>query len=169
MSKVDTLKTESNSGQVFHSLSDLKTATQEQFSQAQKKVQLYTPNLDPRVLNDRSLESIASRFIRSSRFARIDILIKDESLLRGVDHRMVSLAQNFSSYVKIKIIPKDFHENYFGFYLFDGKNLLFRNQFERFETECLVLPNSKVKQMSKYFDELWQSAAPASGLRALHI
>lgn len=150
-------------------LQELREFTESSFLQCKQKLQLYTRDLDPRILNSRNLERLISRFIRSSRFARVEILIIDEKNLQGIDHRLVSLAQNYSSYIQIRVIPKDYHENYFAYYLIDGRTILYRRLADRFECEYQQLPSSLVKQKSKYFDEVWQISTPASHLRALHL
>ena len=158
-----------NTRTLLASLADLNDKTIEFFSLCRQKLQIYTRNLDPRILNNREIEKIISRFVRSSRFARVEILITDERNLQGTDHRLVSLAQKYTSFVQIRVIPKDFHENYFGFYLIDGRAMIYRNNVERFESECHILPSSLIKQKAKYFDDVWQQSAPASQLRALNL
>ena len=151
------------------SLSELRELTHTHFSAAKQKIQIYTRNLDPRILNNRELEQSLTRFVRSSRFARIEILITEERNLQGIDHRLVSLAQKYTSFVAIRVIPKDYHENHFAFYLIDSRLLIYRNNAERYESEIHHLPSSQVKQKTKYFDEVWEKSSPAIHLRALHI
>jgi hypothetical protein len=150
-------------------LGELKRNSLEAFASAQKKIQLYTHNLDPRILNNREFEKQCLRLVRLSRYARIEILIKDETCLNGIDHRLVNIAQRYTSYMGIKVIPKDFHENLFAFYLIDGRTLIYRRVADRFEAEIHQVPSSQLKRRSKYFDEVWQQASPASHLRALNL
>ncbi|TQV84442.1 hypothetical protein [Aliikangiella coralliicola] len=151
------------------SLKALCESTYDYFSTAKQKIQIYTRNLDPRVLNSRELEQSLSRFIRSSRFVKVEILITEERNLQGIDHRLVSLAQKYTSFVSIKVIPKDYHENHFAFYLIDGRTLIYRNVADRYESEIHQLPSSHLKQKTKYFDEVWEKSSPAIHLRALHL
>jgi|GEM_PF-2026528 len=151
------------------SLGELVAKTSEVLAAAKQTIQIYSRNLDPRILNNRDIEKIVTRFVRSSRFVRVEILITDERNLQGIDHRLVNLAQKYTSFIQIRLIPKDYHENYFGFYLVDGRHLLYRNNVERFESEYHQLPSSLIKQKSKYFDDIWQQSSPASHLRALHL
>lgn len=151
------------------SLKELVEHTAHYFRQARQKLQIYSQSLDPRVLNSREIETIISQFILSSRFARVEILIKDERNLTGIDHRLIKLSQKYTSYMHIKIIPKDYHENHFAFYLIDGRTIIYRSIAERFEAEYRYLPDSKLKQQQKYFDDVWQQASPAIYLRALHL
>ena len=151
------------------SLAELRGASEELFREAKHKIQLYTHNLDPRVLSFPRLEQILLNFIRRSRYSRVEILIYNEQNLTNSDHRLVKLAQNFASYVSIRVVPKDFHENPFAFYLVDGRHLLYRTLAERYETEYLTLPNSKLKEKARLFTDIWQQSDPASHLRALHL
>lgn len=153
----------------LESLVELKLESNNRFKLAKRKIQIYTKNLDPRILSNRDIEQSITSFIRYSRNSRLEILIENERCLQGVDHRLVNLAQRYSSFISIKLIPKDFHENPFAFYLIDGKHMIYRRLAERYECEVHQLPSSKIKQMTKYFDEVWERSDPAVHLRALHL
>jgi hypothetical protein len=45
--------------------------------------------------------------MRSSRNAKIQCLIYDEKELQGYDNRFISLAQKFTSFIEIRVIPED--------------------------------------------------------------
>ncbi len=151
------------------SLNEFKAESERLFSSAQRVIRVYSKDLDPRVLNDRLIEKQFIEFIKRSRASKVELLIYDDAYLRGVDHRLVSLAQRFSSFVEIRLVPKDHHENFFGFYLADNKRIIHRHNIERYEAEYAELPNSLVKEKVKWFDEIWQQSPPASFLRALHL
>ena len=151
------------------SLSEIREETLSLFSGAKRKIQIYTENLDPRILNTRDIERSLINFVRKSRNVRVEILIIDERNVQSLDHRLVSLAQRYTSFVSIKVIPRDYHENHFAFYIVDGRQLIYRTVAERFESEVHQVPSVKLKQMSKYFDDVWEQSSPAIHLRALII
>jgi hypothetical protein len=151
------------------SLNEFKAETEQLFNEASRVIQIYSKDLDPRVLSDTRIESLLLKFIKRSKASKLQLLIFDESYLKGIDHRLVSLAQRFTSYVEIRLIPRDYHENYFGYYLVDKKRIVHRNNIERYQAEYAQLPNSLVKEKSKWFDDIWQKSTPASFLRALHL
>ncbi len=154
---------------IIDSLTQFKQETSDIIASARQKIQIYSHGLDPRILNNRQIEKKLLDFVKRSRNSRVQILIYDEGLLRGIDHRLVALAQRFTSYVEIRIVPKDFHENPFGFYLVDNRTMIYRSNIERYEAEKLNMPNFMIKDKSKLFHTIWQSSSPASFLRALHI
>ncbi len=154
---------------LIDSLSQLKQITCDSFSSASRMIQIYSHNLDTRILNNREIEKSLIRLIKRTRAARIQILIYTEQSLIGIDHRLVALAQRFTSYVEIRVVPRDNHENIFGFYMIDRKCLIYRSNVERYDAEKSHLPYSRVKEKSILFDSVWQSSTPASFLRSLHL
>jgi len=165
----DSSKVQQRNVHLISSLSELCQQTRDIFRLAKKKIQLYTHDLDPRVLNHSEIERYLTCFIRSSRNVRVEILIFDEQNLQGTDHRLVRLAQKYTSYVSIRVIPKDLHVYHFTFSLVDERTLIYRNMADRFVSEFHQLPSSKIKQKAKYFNEVWQQSLPAIYLRALHL
>lgn len=154
---------------LISSLSELVQTIESEFSCARQKIQLFTHNLDQRILNFPRLESLLKSFIRSSPHARVEALIYDERNLQNIDHCLLRLAQNFPSYIQIKIVPNQFQQDLSAFYLIDGRSLLYRNLADQYQTEYLRVPNFKVKEKSKLFNEIWQQSEPASHIRALYI
>jgi len=154
---------------IIDSLAQLKQETNDLFGYAKQRIQIYSHDLDPRILNNRETEQQLIRFIKKSRSCKVQILIYDEQFLRGIDHRLVALAQRFTSYIEIKIVAKDYHENPFGFYLVDGRTMIYRNNVEKYEAEIFHMPHFAIKDKSKLFESIWQSSSPASFLRALHL
>lgn len=158
-----------NENRLITSLEELKLEAISLFKSTKQKIQIYSSNLDPRILNHPRIELAIKTFVRSSRYARVEILIYDERNLQNVDHRLIRLTQIFTSSIQIKIVAKNFQNNPFAFYLIDQRRMLYRSNGERFETEFLQVPNAKVNQKSKLFDDIWQQSDPAIHLRALHI
>lgn len=158
-----------NNRLVIGSLEQLKQQTCEIIGSAKQSVKIYSQGLDPRILNNREIEKYLTAFVKKSRASKIQLLIYNEQLMRGIDHRLVSLAQKFTSYVDIKVVPRDYHENPFGFYLVDNRHMIYRSNVERYEAEQLTVPNFLIKEKTKLFDSIWQSSTPASFLRALHL
>jgi len=165
----ETSEKSESSRHLIDSLAQLKRETKDLFAYAKQSIQIYSHGLDPRVLNNRDIEQQLIRFVKKSRSCKVQILIYDEQFLRGIDHRLVSLAQRFTSYIEIKLVAKEHHDNPFGFYLVDGKSMIYRNNIERYEAEKYQMPHFAIKDKNKFFETIWQASSPASFLRALHL
>jgi len=160
---------ESNQHHLIKSLVELQKASVALFQEAKHNICIYSKDIDPRILNNREVESQLISFIKKIRNSRIKILIKNEQELMGLDHRLVALAQRFTSYIEIKLIPNDYHENNFGFYLIDSRKIIYRSNNERYEAEQIQLPSSLIVEKTKLFEKIWQTASPASFLRGLYL
>jgi hypothetical protein len=153
----------------INSFAAIKAATEELIQNAERSIKLFTHDLDPRILSNRVIEIKLIQFIKKSRNSKLHILIYDENHLKGTDHRLIALAQQFTSYVEIRVVPKDFQEHRYAFYLVDDKTMLSRRYQDRYEADWLSLPDSTLKQKLTTFDMIWQQASQASFLRALHL
>jgi len=147
----------------------LQNVSQRLFEQANRSIQIYTRDFDPRILSHQSIEKSVIELVKRSRYSRIEILIQAEEHLRGIDHRLVTLAQRFTSGIAIKLIPKDYFEEAFAFYLVDGKQILYRQYHQDYHAELRQMPDFLVKEKARYFDKIWQESSPASFLRALYL
>ncbi len=157
------------SPRLLKTLSELRSHSAQLFAKAVNRIQIYSDALDPKILNEKDIEHTLIKFIKQNRHAKIQILIKDELLLRGIDHQLVKLAQQFTSFVEIKVLPKEYHENIFAFYLIDNKQMIYRSSVDNHNAELIKSPHSLINEKSKLFNTIWQSASPASFLRALHL
>ncbi|MFT6732165.1 MAG: hypothetical protein ACJAS9_000341 [Polaribacter sp.] len=147
----------------------LKQATLNLFRQSKRIIQIYSFSLDKRILNNREIELTLTKLLRSSRNAKIQCLIYDEKELQGVDHRIVSLAQRFTSFIEIRVIPENFKKTISGFYLVDKKFMIYRSNREKYEALQFNQRQIELKDKLNYFEDVWQQSRPASFLRALHL
>ena len=150
-------------------LEDLKLATVDLFRSSRRSIQIYSSSLDKRILSNRDIEQAVIKLLRSNRNAKIQCLIFDEKELQGHDHRIVNLAQRFTSFIEIKVIPDEYKGTISGYYLSDKKEMVYRTNREKFDARIFKLPQQEVIDKTKHFDALWQQSRPASFLRALHI
>ncbi|MEE4246757.1 MAG: hypothetical protein V2I33_15200 [Kangiellaceae bacterium] len=149
--------------------SELKLVSFRMMSQAKRQINIFSRDLDPRILNDRSLERALTKFCRRSRFARVKILIHDPKAIQRQDHRLISLAQNLSSYVTIKAVAKDYLELPFTYYTVDDYGLMYRTVHDDYSTKINFYQPLRVKELNKQFEEIWQQSRVASEFRTLSL
>lgn len=153
----------------IQSFEELKQATLDLFKRSKRIIQIYSFSLDKRILNNREIELTMTKLLRSSRNAKVQCLIYDEKELQGFDHRIISLAQRFSSFIEIRIIPDDFKMTNIGYYLIDRQFMIYRSNRENYEALQFNQRRIEVKDKLKHFEDVWQQSQPASFLRALHL
>ncbi len=147
----------------------LKLATQSMFSQAKRHIDIFSPLLDPYILNDLQFETLLSKMIRQSKDAQIRCLVYDVSALQKVDHCFIRLAQNLSSYTHIRTLPKNLQHHAHAFYLVDRAGIIYRRYASQYDSELCFNNPLKVKEKQHWFNELWEQGEIASELRRLHL
>jgi len=153
----------------IQSFESLKQATIELFKQSKRLIQIFSFSLDKRILNNREIEQTMTKLLRTSRYAKVQCLIYDEKELQGFDHRIVSLAQRFTSFIEIRVIPDDLKNTIIGYYIIDKQFMIYRSNREKYEARLFKQRQIDVKDKMKHFEDVWQQSRPASFLRALNL
>ncbi|NVJ62424.1 MAG: hypothetical protein HWE27_18695 [Gammaproteobacteria bacterium] len=148
---------------------ELKLASYRMFAQAKKTIDIFSYDLDPRVLSDREIEQAVLTLVKRSRHSRVRMLVFETTALQGVDHRLISLLQSFSSYITLKVLSKNYQTIPFSFYLVDDAGLIYRSNHNELETQVFFNEKLKVKDYQKQFDEMWEQSRIASEFRTLGI
>ncbi|NVK89527.1 MAG: hypothetical protein HWE13_15420 [Gammaproteobacteria bacterium] len=148
---------------------DLKLACYRMFAQAQQSVNLFTYELDPRVLSDREIESVLAKLARRSRHTQIRMMVYDTTSLQSNNHRLIGLYQALSSYVAIKVVAKEHQQIPYSFYTVDDCGLIYRPNHHEFESQIYFNDKLKTKDYRKQFEEYWEQGRVASEFRVLGI
>ncbi len=138
-------------------------------AQSSQQIDVFSYSLDPMVLNHRSIELQMSAFARKNRQSMIRLLIIDPLALQSVNHRLVSLSQNLSSFVSIRVVPDDYKNIPYNYMLFDRYGYIYKSIHTQLEATVCFKDTLKVKELHKEFDEIWQLSRIASEFRALGI
>ncbi len=149
--------------------SELKLASYRMFAQAKHRIDILSYDLEPRVLSERNIEQAISQLARRSRYSEIRLLVFDTRQLQSSDHRLVSLSQQLSSFISIRVLAKDFQQIPYGFYLVDDAGVIYRSSHSDYDAKIFFNDKNKVREYRKQFDEMWQQSRVASELRALSL
>ncbi|WMS88001.1 hypothetical protein [Pleionea litopenaei] len=150
-------------------VAELKLASYRMFAQAKKQIDLFSYDLDPRVLSDRDIEAAISRLVRRSRQSQVRMMVFETQLLQSADHRLIALMQNLSSYIHLKVVSKEYQQLPFSFYLVDDSGLIYRPNHQQLESQIYFNEKLKVRDYRKQFDEIWEQGRIASEFRTLGI
>ncbi len=150
-------------------ISDIQVACYRMFSQAKRSLDIFSQELDPRILSERSIEKAVSELARRSRYSTIRILVFDTLGLQSANHRLVSLSQSLSSFIKIKVLANDFQHIPYTFYLVDDCGVIYRPLHAELETQVYFNQPNKVTDLRKQFSDMWEQSRVASELRSLSL
>lgn len=150
-------------------IAELKLASYRMFAQAKRSIDIFSYDLDRRILSDREIEQAVVSLVKRSRHSRVRMLVFDTVALQSADHRLISVLQSFSSYVSLKVLAKDYQTIPFSFYLVDNSGLIYRSNHNELEAHVCFNDKLKVKDYQKQFDEMWDHSRVASEFRTLGL
>jgi hypothetical protein len=145
-----------------------RTATLKILAHCKRDLAIYTRDLDPAILDQAdALEALRQIALRSK--ASIRVLVQDTARAVQVDHRLIELVRRLPSVLQLRK-PQDDDLQFSGaFIVTDQHSYLERQNAESFECEGDLHQIGRHGQLLRYFNEVWDRAAPASELRRLSI
>lgn len=150
-------------------LEDNKLAAIHMASQGQRSLNLFTPNLDPRVFdNDEFIDAIKKIALHNPR-SRVNILILDPSEVVMHGHRIVELARKISSHISIHRADEEDQDHIDTFMVVDDIGLIRRAHNERFEGLAEFYNPAESRLLLKTFNAAWERSHPEPELRRLHL
>ncbi len=150
-------------------LEDNKLAAIHMVSQGQRSLNLFTPNLDPRVFdNEEFIEAVKNIALHNPR-SRVNILILDPSEIVSRGHRIVELARKISSHVFIHRADSEDHNRVDTFMVVDKVGMIRRAHNDRFEGLAEFNNPAEARLLLKTFNDAWERSQPEPELRRLYL
>ncbi|HHI94273.1 MAG TPA: GNAT family N-acetyltransferase [Gammaproteobacteria bacterium] len=150
-------------------LEDNKQAAIHMVAQGQRSLNLFTPNLAPRVFdNEDFIEAVKKLAIHNSR-SRVNILILDPSEAVAHGHRIVELARRISSHIFIHRADEEDRNHVDTFMIVDDVGIIRRAHNDRFEGLAEFNNPAEARMLLKTFNEMWERSQPEPELRRLHL
>ncbi|MFT5452283.1 MAG: hypothetical protein ACI9N9_001773 [Enterobacterales bacterium] len=138
-------------------------------SQARQSIDIFSHDLDPRILNSTEISDAVKQFIKISSKSKIRILISDpdQPLKRG--HCLIELSRRFSSFISIRTTNVDYQSTAYSFLMVDHKALLYRPNSNQYLALVNFSAQSECRQYREFFNTVWDNSEPASEIRQLFI
>lgn len=101
-------------------------------------------------------QSIAAR----SRRSELLFLVEDEQFVIRVNSRLVALARQFSSYIKVRVIPEELVKRQEMFIVCDAEGYLHQPNIERPTGFMSTSDAGTARRLGQHFRELWDRSEP---------
>ena len=150
-------------------LEDNKQAAIHMASQGQRSLNLFTPNLDPRVFDNEDFIDAVKKIALHNPRSKVQILILDPSEVVSRGHRIVELARKISSHIFIHRADDEEQTCVDTFMIVDDVGLIRRAHNDRFEGLAEFNNPGEARLLLKRFNEAWERSQPEPELRRLHL
>lgn len=138
-------------------------------SRARRHIAILTRDLDALVYENAHFVNSISKLARASRYAQIQILIKDTKPAIDRGHQLIRLAQRLSSKISVRKMTVELEKKEIGFMLFDTDGLLYKNDESAYRGFANFAALREVKQLREQFDYVWQYGEAEPEFQILHI
>lgn len=161
--------TESETYRVLKSLADNRDASVAVAAVAKRELALFSRDLEPLLYDRQEFITVVQALATRSRMSRIRMACIDPGASVRAGHRIIALAQRFSSYIEVRRASRD-HENLKDTFLVaDDTALLYRPLCTRYEGYADLHAPMEARERLRPFEEIWQQAEPDPEFRRLGI
>ncbi|HEY3858917.1 MAG TPA: hypothetical protein VGM47_04820 [Gammaproteobacteria bacterium] len=136
---------------------------------ARRELALFSHDLEPLLYDKDDFISVVQALATRSRMSRIRIVCIDPGASVRAGHRVVNLAQRFSSYVEVRRASPDHAQLAETFLVADEEAVLFRPIASRYEGYADLHAPLEARKYLKQFSEIWEKAEPDPEFRRLGI
>jgi len=153
----------------FDSPTEARKIATRMIAQGLRHASMFTRCLDPLLYNNREFEVGLLQLLRSSPHSHCQVLVQDAEDLFRVDHRLVAVNQNLSSYMQIRQAPDEAIDVLQNFLVIDHSGYLQRPNSSAYQGVVSFHDPSRVRELSYLFRKWWEQSSPLDGARRLHI
>lgn len=154
---------------ILKSLADNRDASVAVAAVAKRELALFSRDLEPLLYDQQEFINVVQALATRSRMSRIRVACIDPGASVRAGHRIIALAQRFSSYIEVRRASRD-HENLTDTFLVaDDTALLYRPLCTRYEGYADLRSPMEAREKLRVFEEIWQQAEPDPEFRRLGI
>lgn len=160
---------ESGTFRRLENLSDNREASTAVATAAKRELALFSRDLEPLIYDSEPFLAVVQALATRSRMSRIRVVSIDPGPAIRAGHRLIALAQRFSSYIEIRRASRDHAELAETFLVADEVALLYRPVSSRYEGYADLYAPPAARLSLKTFAGIWEAAEPDPEFRRLGI
>lgn len=138
-------------------------------TRSRRNIAILSNELDPAIFNTEEFIEAISLVARNSRYAQIQILVRNTQSLLENGHKLAKLAQRLPSKINIRKLIVEPDDKKMGFMLCDNDGLLYKNDDASYGGFANYSAAAEVKHFRELFDYIWQYGEAEPELQQLHI
>jgi hypothetical protein len=137
--------------------------------QAARSIEIVSRQLDPQMFDNSEFCDAVTRLVVGSRRARVRILLRQVDPVIKHGHRLVPLAQRLDSFIEMRVPAPEHDESNVAFLIVDGAGVIHRQQSDRYEATVSFNDPRLAQELTRQFEEMWQTAVQDVNLRRSHL
>lgn len=138
-------------------------------AQGGRQAQIFSRDLEPLLYNNRAFEDGLLHLLRSNPSSHCQLLVQNDEDLFRTDHRLLAVNQQLSSYMQMRLVPKEARDVMQNFILIDNSGYLKRPNSAVYQGIANFNDPATVRDLSHAFKQWWEQSSPLVGSRRLNI
>lgn len=136
---------------------------------AKRELVLFSHDLEPLLYDKEDFLKVVQALATRSRMSRIRIVCKDPGPSIRAGHRLIAMAQRFSSYMEVRRASKDHEQLTETFLVADEEAVLYRTVATGYEGFADTHSPMEARRFLRQFTDIWEKAEPDPEFRRLGI
>ena len=154
---------------ILSSFDETRSAVAEIAATANRRISIYTPDLEMGIYDHDAFLEVAKRLVLSKRYARIRVLISDPARAVRNGNRFVTLGRRLNTYIEFRNVHENYREHREAFLVADDQALLYRVDAARWEGIADSYEPAVARRYLGLFDEIWNASVVEQELRELRV
>ena len=154
---------------LLNSVQDFQEQSLKLLYQSRRNIAILSSELDEAIYGSDEFIHALSSFVRASRYAQVQILVKHTKPSIETGHKLAKLHQRLSSKILFRKLTVEPDNTDMAFMLCDTNALLYKNDERVYQGFANFNAAVEVKRFRDVFDYVWQYADPEPELQVLHI
>ncbi len=153
----------------FADVRELRDISAHMIGQARRRLIIFTHDFDAPVFDRQLFFTGVKQLALSSRHARIQVLVQDNTKIIKEGHRLVELARRLSSAIELRKPHPDHLQQPENFMLVDRSGFVYRKLAGRYQGIASFHDPMENNRLAEFFREMWECSEPDPELRRLYI
>lgn len=171
------MKTESKQYKFKHNTNDINLSSRDEVKviniamtqHTTRKIDIMSRYFDAAIYDNTDFIEAVRKLSIASKFTRIRILVKDSDPMVKNGHRIIELIHQLTSSIEVRQISEEYKAGNEAFSLYDEKAIIYLKHADRYEGVANFDRPRLAKELTSYFNEVWERSVPDQNLRRLHL
>lgn len=138
-------------------------------AEAQRKIRIFSRELDPRVYDNEAFHRMLFDFGRAHPHAEIHILVQSPKLLAQNSHRLLHLYHNLPSRIQMRALNPSIRSLHNEFMVVDHTGILYKQGLDGYAGYVVHHAPLEATELADNFDDMWEHSEQDPELRKLPI
>jgi hypothetical protein len=137
--------------------------------QATLRVDIISRTLDARIYDQARIIEGMKTMIRNQNRAEIRIIVRDSGPMVRDGHRVLLLAQRLNTFIRIRALPRHYHEYNTALTLIDDSAYIRQPIADLYEAEASFNDKRTVRDLRAGFEDIWHSSEADPACRRISL